>query len=87
MAESYSTILLVTMAWFIPIFILIPLFHASGLDTNDTKNNQPPVILLSHNVRAIEGQLVSLDASKSFDPDGDPLRFNWEKISPRWHQR
>jgi len=82
MAESYSTILLVTMAGFIPIIILTPLFHASGLDTNDTKNNQPPVILLSHNVRAIEGQLVTLDASKSFDPDGDPLRFSWEKISP-----
>jgi Big-like domain-containing protein/3-keto-disaccharide hydrolase/K319-like protein len=81
MAEIYSTILLLTMMGFIPITIPSPLLDASGLDTNDTKNNYRPVVLLSHYVRAIEGQLVTLDASKSFDPDGDRLKFSWKKIS------
>lgn len=85
MDEINATILSMIIVGLIPIIILIPLSHASGLgDLNSdvTKNNNGPVIVISHNVRAIEGQLVPLDASKSFDPDGDPLKFSWEKISP-----
>ena len=66
MAESYSTILLVTMAGFIPIIILTPLFHASGLDTNDTKNNQQQVT--NHNSYAIvNNEVVKEQASKKFN--------------------
>ena len=87
MEEINATILSVIIMGLIPIIILIPLSNASGLDdlnsdVTKNKNSNGPVIVISHNVQAIEGQLVPLDASKSFDPDGDPLKFSWEKISP-----
>lgn len=41
--------------------------------------NHPPVVRLSHDERltATEGQYVTLDATGSFDPDGDSLSYHW----------
>ncbi len=51
----------------------------TSLDIRMT-TNQPPVILVrspSPGSRFVMGQAVLLDASGSFDPNGDPLHFEW----------
>ena len=74
----------VILAFFIFVIFLIPasaIFALDNLNKNEIKNNDPPVIVTLHKVRANPGQLVILDASKSTDPDRDPIKFNWKKIS------
>ena len=51
------------------------------LSRNKSKSNNAPHIVVSHKDRASGDELVTLDASKSFDPDGDPIKFSWKKIS------
>ena len=57
-------------------------FASEDFYRNYTKSNNPPHILISHKNNAFEGQLVTLDASRSFDPDRDPIQFTWKKLSP-----
>ncbi len=57
------------------------IFALDNFNGNEPKKNDAPVIVTLHKVRAIVGQLVTLDASKSFDPDRDPIKFSWKKIS------
>ena len=57
------------------------IFALDNLNRNEIKKNDPPVIVTLHKVRANPGQLVTLDASKSTDPDRDPIKFSWKKIS------
>jgi len=57
------------------------IFALDNFNGNEAKKNDAPVIVTLHKVRAIAGQLVTLDASKSFDPDRDPIKFSWKKIS------
>ena len=74
----------VILAFFIFVIFLIPasaIFALDNLNKNEIKKNDPPVIVTLHKVRANPGQLVILDASKSTDPDRDPIKFNWKKIS------
>jgi hypothetical protein len=40
-------------------------------------SNTPPVIVTKLIVDAVEGKTITLDASKSYDPDGDGLSFKW----------
>lgn len=51
-------------------------------DRNVNKNNGAPNIVILHKIVGIGGQRVTLDASKTFDPDGDPVKFSWRKLSP-----
>jgi hypothetical protein len=74
----------VILAFFIFVIFLIPMSAIFALDnfkSNEIKKNDPPVIVTLHKVRANAGQLVTLDASKSIDPDRDPIKFRWEKVS------
>ena len=57
-------------------------FASEDFYRNYTKSNNTPHILISHKNNAFEGRLVTLDASRSFDPDRDPIQFTWKKLSP-----
>ena len=57
------------------------IFALDNFNRNEIKKNDPPVIVTLHKVRANAGQLVTLDASKSTDPDRDSIKFSWKKIS------
>lgn len=40
-------------------------------------NNRPPIVVLEKERVVAGGELVALDASRSADPDGDELAYNW----------
>ena len=84
MGNIDAAILFTVLLAFIFVIFLIPISAIFALDNfngNEAKKNDAPVIVTLHKVRAIAGQLVTLDASKSFDPDRDPIKFSWKKIS------
>ena len=70
------------MGSFFVVFSACSVFALEDLYRNKYKSANVPQIVLSHKDTASEGELVHLDASKSFDPDGDPLKFSWKKLSP-----
>ena len=84
MGNIDAAILFTVILAFIFVIFLIPMSAIFALDNfngNEAKKNDAPVIVTLHKLRAIAGQLVTLDASKSFDPDRDPIKFSWKKIS------
>ena len=47
----------------------------------ENHQNRPPTANNTQAMLAIEGMTVSFTASESYDPDGDPLTFNWYFVS------
>lgn len=43
------------------------------------ESNRPPVAIVPLALKAKPGSVVSLDGRRSFDPDGDPLRYEWKQ--------
>jgi hypothetical protein len=85
MEKVVGTNLFAIMVAFSLIIIIISLSDVLALDNNDKnvfKKNEAPTIVVLHKIIGIEGQRVTLDASKTFDPDGDPVKFIWRKMSP-----
>jgi hypothetical protein len=46
----------------------------------DAAPNRPPVAVIERELQAKSGGLVVLDGIKSFDPDGDQLRYEWRQL-------
>jgi len=44
--------------------------------------NRPPVALAGRDQTAVEGDVVTLDGSASYDMDRDVLTYSWTKVSP-----
>lgn len=60
-------------------------FGLSGVSQIGTSNPEqlgsPPVIVVDFDSVVTSGDYVVLDASMSYDPDGDPLEFQWKQLS------
>ena len=83
--DKINTVILfsITVGFFFVIFSASSshVVAFEDLSRNKSKSNNAPHIVLSHKDRASGDELVTLDASKSFDPDGDPIKFSWKKLS------
>jgi Spherulation-specific family 4/Bacterial Ig-like domain len=84
--EKTNLFILATIILGLSLVLLLISSHSvigqKHLDKNGIKKDNPPILRVSYTPRAVEGQLVILDASRSFDPDGGSIQFIWKKISP-----
>jgi subtilisin-like proprotein convertase family protein len=43
----------------------------------DVAPNLPPVVVVGPDIQAIEGDVITLDATGTYDPEGDAITFTW----------
>ena len=56
--------------------------YSPGLQRNEDRNHSPTIVLVAKPFKAVEGEKIFLDASKSYDTENDLLSFQWKQISP-----
>ena len=53
----------------------------SKIINNNNINNQPPIANAGSYQEVTEGDVVLLNGSQSYDPDGDPITYFWRQIA------
>lgn len=72
------TVMVATMLLTTSLSLLsIPSFFQSVLAQGQQLENQPPITNTSPDQRVNEGDLVTLNGSGSFDPDGEIVTYAW----------
>jgi hypothetical protein len=56
--------------------------HPFHIPDPETMGNLPPVAETNDFMSVLEGTLVNLDGSDSYDPNRDPISYHWRQISP-----
>lgn len=63
-----------------PVPVEIPRIRYELLTRTVRTGNSPPVVIVQDQIGVPPG-VVRLDASSSYDPDGDPITFSWTQVS------
>ena len=59
-------------------FVTEPVSASWGVFGQLYASNQPPIPVLKGPVEVVEGSVLTLDASESFDPNGDSFTIEWD---------
>lgn len=65
-------------AWLLPILLMLAL---AGCWEGDGYRNRPPVPVTGTSLTGTVGEALTLDASRSYDPEGERLTYDWDVVS------